>query len=196
MSLVDLFSLFNGFLLSTPRKFLYKVERQLKLFTLPNSFIFLKHYNSYFQSLRPRPNVALFMRRTKLSELSSTSGSVKFVWMSLDRPRRSISPFQTDRTSDDRFRNKRQSSHATNSTKALVRRATKKCNLFSNIVAKRVEKRAFYHPRSNPVNNFIYSKTGLMWVIKRATSLFKSFCSNVARRVACFFLPVFPYLKK
>jgi len=36
---------------------------------------------------------------------------------------------------------------------------------------------------------------GLMWVVKRATSLFNSFCSNVARQVARFLLPVFPYLK-
>ena len=38
-----------------------------------------------------------------------------------------------------------------------------------------------------------YCKTAL--VIKRATSLFNSFCSNVARQVARFLLPVFPYLK-
>ena len=38
-----------------------------------------------------------------------------------------------------------------------------------------------------------YCKTTL--VIKRATSLFNSFCSNVARQVARFLLPVFPYLK-
>ena len=35
---------------------------------------------------------------------------------------------------------------------------------------------------------------GMMWVVKRATSLFNSFCSNVARQVACFLLPVFPCL--
>ena len=35
-----------------------------------------------------------------------------------------------------------------------------------------------------------------MWVVKRATSLLNSFCSNVAKQVACFLLPVFPYLKK
>ena len=45
------------------------------------------------------------------------------------------------------------------------------------------------------VNNLICCKTGLMWVVKRATSLFNSFCSNVARQVARFLLPVFPYLK-
>ena len=45
-----------------------------------------------------------------------------------------------------------------------------------------------------PVSNLICCKTGLMWVVKRATSLFNSFCSNVARQVARFMLPVFPYL--
>ena len=38
-------------------------------------------------------------------------------------------------------------------------------------------------------------KTGLMWVVKRATLLFNSFCSNVATQVARVLLPVFPYLK-
>ena len=33
------------------------------------------------------------------------------------------------------------------------------------------------------------------WVVKRATSLFNSFCSDVAKQVACFLLPVFAYLK-
>ena len=41
-----------------------------------------------------------------------------------------------------------------------------------------------------PVNNLICYKTGLMWVIKRATLLFNSFCSTIARKVACFLLPV------
>ena len=31
-----------------------------------------------------------------------------------------------------------------------------------------------------------------MRVVKRATSLFNSFCSNVAKQVARFLLPVFP----
>ena len=52
-------------------------------------------------------------------------------------------------------------------------------------------------PTFKPVNKLICCKTGLMWVVKRATaSLFISFCSNVARQVALFLLPVFPYLKK
>ena len=49
-------------------------------------------------------------------------------------------------------------------------------------------------PMFKPVNNLICCKTGLMWVVKRATSLFNSFCSNVAKQVARFLLPVFPYL--
>ena len=42
-----------------------------------------------------------------------------------------------------------------------------------------------------PVNNLICCKTGLLWGVKRATSLFNSFFSNVAKQVACFLLPVF-----
>ena len=51
-------------------------------------------------------------------------------------------------------------------------------------------------PMFKPVNNLICCKTGLMWVVKRAISLFNSFCSSVARQVARPLLPVFPaYLK-
>ena len=39
------------------------------------------------------------------------------------------------------------------------------------------------------------SKTGLMWVVKCAMTLFNSFCSNVAKQVACILLPPFLYLK-
>ena len=46
-------------------------------------------------------------------------------------------------------------------------------------------------PTFKPVNNLICCKTGLMWVVKRPTSLFNSFCSNVARQVARLFLPIF-----
>ena len=45
-----------------------------------------------------------------------------------------------------------------------------------------------------PVNNLICCKTGLMWGVKRATSLFNSFFSHVAKQVACFFVARFPYL--
>ena len=50
-------------------------------------------------------------------------------------------------------------------------------------------------PTFKPVNNLICCKTGLIWVVKRAMSLCNSFCCNVAKQVACFLLPVFPYLK-
>ena len=44
-----------------------------------------------------------------------TSASIKFVWMSLDRPTRSIRLLQTNKgTSEDRLQDKRRSSHATN----------------------------------------------------------------------------------
>ena len=46
-------------------------------------------------------------------------------------------------------------------------------------------------PMFKPVNNLICCKTGLMWVVKCATSLFISFCSNVAKQFARFLLPVF-----
>ena len=48
-----------------------------------------------------------------------------------------------------------------------------------------------------PVNNQICCKTGLMWVAKRAISLFNMLYSNVARQVArfcCPFLHTFTYL--
>ena len=49
-------------------------------------------------------------------------------------------------------------------------------------------------PTFKPVNNLICCKTGLVWVVKRITSLFNSFCSNVAKQVARFLLLVLPYL--
>ena len=42
-----------------------------------------------------------------------------------------------------------------------------------------------------PVNKLIFCKTGLMWVVKRSTSLFNSFCSNVAKQVERFFVARF-----
>ena len=49
-------------------------------------------------------------------------------------------------------------------------------------------------PTFKPVFQQIRLLTGLMWVVKRATSLFNSFCSNVAKQVARFLLPVLPKL--
>ena len=46
-------------------------------------------------------------------------------------------------------------------------------------------------PMFKSVNNLIYCKTGLMWVVKCSASLFNSFCSNVAGQVVCFFVACF-----
>ena len=67
------------------------------------------------QALRPTSNVELFMRRTKLSELRSWKvwrlaqlSSSEWVWIE-----------QTDRMSQDRLRDKPQSSHATSDSNKL-----------------------------------------------------------------------------
>ena len=52
----------------------------------------------------------------------------------------------------------------------------------------------FLQPNQLHTKTVTCCKTGLMWVVKRATSLFNSFCSNVARQVARFMLLVFPYV--
>ena len=71
----------------------------------------------------------------------------------------------------------------------------KTCNLVCNIAVKRVEWRCcHFTTRFKPVNNLICCKTGFMWVVKRTTFLFNLFCSYVAKQVACFLLPTFPYL--
>ena len=46
-------------------------------------------------------------------------------------------------------------------------------------------------PTFKSVNNLIYCKTGLTWVVKCAASLFNSFCSNVAGQVVCFLVARF-----
>ena len=52
-------------------------------------------------------------------------------------------------------------------------------------------------PLFKPVNNQICCKSGLLWLVKRATYLLDSFCSNVARQVAGFcLLPVLSLLIK
>ena len=48
-------------------------------------------------------------------------------------------------------------------------------------------------PSFKPVKNLICYKTGFLWVVKSALSLFNLFCSNVAGQVAWFLLPVLPY---
>ena len=54
---------------------------------------------------------------------------------------------------------------------------------------------ARYTTHIKPVLQQIRLLTGLN-LVKRATSLFNPFCSNVAKQVARFLLPVFPYFNK
>ena len=49
-------------------------------------------------------------------------------------------------------------------------------------------------PTFKPVNNLICCKTVLMWDGKTRNIAIELVCSNVARQVARFLLPVFPYL--
>ena len=49
-------------------------------------------------------------------------------------------------------------------------------------------------PTFKPVNNLICCKAGLMWVCKTHNISIQLVCSNVARQVECFLLPVFPHL--
>ena len=57
-------------------------------------------------------------------------------------------------------------------------------------------KAIFYHPRSYLLTTSVtHCKAGLMRVVKRTTSMFNSFGSNVAEQVACFLMPVLPHLK-
>ena len=91
--------------------------------------LLVKHGESHWKkncsrwSVRPGPNDDLFMSRTKLSGLSSWKfevlGRVKFAWMSLDRPTRSVRLLQIDITSEDHLWEKHRSSHATNKTDKL-----------------------------------------------------------------------------
>ena len=72
-----------------------------------DKFPLTRFFSKKAYSLRPR--------RVKFMK-SSTSGSVKFVCISLDRPTRPFRLLQTDRTSEDRFRDKPRSSRARNYT--------------------------------------------------------------------------------
>ena len=81
--------------------------------------------------------------------------------------------------------------------KDTEKRATKTCTCFATLLQNdlRIAMLDVLPPTFKPVNNLTCCNTGLMWVVKRATLLFNSFCSNVATQVARFLLPVFPYLK-
>ena len=53
-----------------------------------------------------------------------------------------------------------------------------------------------FQPTFKPVDNLICCKTGLMWVIKPATSLYSTpFQAMLQDNLRVFLLPVFPYLK-
>ena len=90
----------------------------------PNKRIIWYFWKRAFMVFSRRASQASVKRRTfhetnqswwvKFME-RSTSGSVNFVWMSLDRPTtRSVRPLQTDWTSEDLLGDQCWSSHATN----------------------------------------------------------------------------------
>ena len=72
------------------------VIRQLRY---PLNTVLAIKLNATFTTLRPRPNVELFMRRSKLSELSSSKVR-RLAQLSWDPPTRSIRLLQTDRMSE------------------------------------------------------------------------------------------------
>ena len=81
--------------------------------------------------------------------------------------------------------------------KGTEKRATKNVQLVLQHCCKtiRIAMLRVLPPTFKLVSNLMCCKTGFMLVVKRATSLYNSFCSNVARQVARFLLPVFPNLK-
>ena len=53
-----------------------------------------------------------------------------------------------------------------------------------------------FQPTFKPVDNLICCKTGMMWVIKPATSLYSTpVLAMLQDKLRVFLLPVFPYLK-
>ena len=75
-----------------------------------------------------------------------------------------------------------------------LRKNEKTCNLSCNVAANELNSdvaRFTTHVQTCLATNQVVDR----WVVKRATSLFNSFCSDVAKQVACFLLPVFAYLK-
>ena len=68
------------------------------------------------------------------------------------------------------------------------------CNLYYNVTLlqnESINDVARFATHIKPVLKQIRFVAGLMWVVKRATSLFNSFRSNGARQVACFFVARF-----
>ena len=108
---LSLHRLFDCFITLDVLIILYQVAHKFSAFSLLISPKLDHNGHRQLRNVRRRPNVALFRRQTKLSELSSwkvlvTSGSVKFVWMSLDRATCSICLLQMARTSEGSLRAK------------------------------------------------------------------------------------------
>ena len=85
-----------------------------------------------------------------------------------------------------------------NKTKAAVKRATKNVQLVLQHCCKPswIAMLWVLPPMFDPVLQEIRLQGLFSWVVKRATSLFNSFCSHVAKQIAPFlFRPVLPYLR-
>ena len=85
-----------------------------------------------------------------------------------------------------------------NKTKAAVKRATKYVQLVSQHCCKPswIAMLRVLPPMFDPILQEIRMQGLFSWVVKRATSLFNSFCSHVAKQIARFlFRPVLPYLR-
>ena len=84
-----------------------------------------------------------------------------------------------------------------NKTKAAVKRATKYVQLVLQHCCKPswIAMLRVLPPMFDPVLQEIRMQGLFSWVVKRATSLFNSFCSHVAKQIARFLLPVLPYLR-
>ena len=84
-----------------------------------------------------------------------------------------------------------------NKTKAAVKRATKYVQLVLQHCCKPswIAMLRVLPPMFDPVLQEIRMQGLFSWVVKRATSLFNSFCSHVAKQIERFLLPVLPYLR-
>ena len=84
-----------------------------------------------------------------------------------------------------------------NKTKAAVKRATKHVQLVLQHCCKPswIAMLRVLPPMFDPVLQEIRLQGLSSWVVKRATSLFNSFCSHVAKQIARFLLPVLQYLR-
>ena len=86
-----------------------------------------------------------------------------------------------------------------NKTKAAVKRAIKKrATCFATLLQTKLNSdvaRFTTYVRPCLAIKEIRLQGLFSWVVKRATSLFNSFCSHVAKQIARFLLPVLPFLR-